>query len=98
VIEACDGAQAFAMLKSNDVDLIVVDWNMPLLDGLSFVKLVRGEPACAKLPIIMVTSEAARENVMEAVKAGVNNYVVKPITGDKLWAKIAPHMPVAAGN
>ena len=92
VLEAGNGFEALECLRANEVDLIIVDWNMPYLDGLSFVKQVRAEERWKRLPILMVTSEAARENVLEAVKAGVNNYVVKPITGEKLWAKIEPHL------
>lgn len=91
-LEAGDGAQALNLLMNNEVDLIILDWNMPKLDGMEFVTQVRSDTKFTKVPIIMVTSEAARENVMQAVKAGVTNYVVKPITGERLWQKFKDHL------
>lgn len=98
LLEASQGYEALDQLKNNEVELIIVDWNMPMLDGLSFVKEVRANGVWRDIPILMVTSEAARENVVEAVKAGVNNYIVKPITGEKLWQKIEPHLPFNYGS
>jgi two-component system, chemotaxis family, chemotaxis protein CheY len=92
IVECDNGMIALDLLMKNEVELIVVDWNMPMLDGLQFVQTVRSDPKYKELPIIMVTSEAAKTNVMEAIKAGVTNYVVKPITGDKLWAKFQPYL------
>ena len=92
LLEACDGSEALELLQHNEVSLIVVDWNMPALNGLEFVKRVRGVEKYATLPIIMVTSEAGRMNVMQAVQAGVTNYVVKPITGQDLWNKFKDHI------
>lgn len=91
-IESGDGEEALALLIRNDVDIIILDWNMPKLDGLEFVTKVRAIEKYKDTPIIMVTSEAARENVLIAIKAGVTNYVVKPITGEKLWAKFEEYL------
>ena len=91
-LEACDGSEALDLLDKNEVGLVVVDWNMPALNGLEFVKKVRAVEKYSSLPIIMVTSEAGRMNVMQAVQAGVTNYVVKPITGQNLWEKFKDHL------
>ncbi|MFI4883296.1 MAG: response regulator, partial [Phycisphaerales bacterium JB064] len=80
--EACDGQDALSKVKAFDPDLMLVDWNMPNMDGLSFVKAYRQTDKTT--PIIMVTTEAEKSRVIEAIKAGVNNYVVKPFTPDLL--------------
>jgi len=91
-LEAENGAQALNLLMNNEVDFIIIDWNMPQMDGMQFVTKIRADAKYEKVPIIMVTSEAARENVMQAVKAGVTNYVVKPITGERLWQKFKDYI------
>ncbi len=96
IIEAADGAEALAIAQREIVSLFLVDWNMPKLDGFQLVKSVRAIPRYASTPIVMITSEAARYNVMEAINAGVTNYVVKPIKGDILWQKISKY--VTAGG
>jgi two-component system chemotaxis response regulator CheY len=88
VLEAEDGKQALSVLSQNKVDLIITDWNMPNMDGLSFVKAIRSMRAWDDVPIIMVTTEAAKEDILEALKAGVNNYIVKPFTPQVLKEKI----------
>jgi two-component system chemotaxis response regulator CheY len=89
-IEAEDGAQAYETLKSNpDVEFIVSDWNMPNMTGIEFLKTVRNDPKFKHLPFLMVTAEAEKENIIEAVKSGVSNYVVKPFTGQTLGEKLA---------
>lgn len=92
LLEAKDGD--FALIKANeeDIDIFIVDWNMPGLNGLEFIKKVRSMKKYASTPILMVTSEAAKYNVMEAIEAGVTNYIVKPIKGDILWEKIAKYI------
>ena len=84
LLEAEDGMRALEMSRKQVIDLFLVDWNMPNLDGLSFVRKIRSQPEYAETPIIMITSEAAKYNVMEAIQAGVTNYVVKPIRGNVL--------------
>jgi two-component system chemotaxis response regulator CheY len=86
IVEAGDGRQALETLA--DVGMVLTDWNMPVMDGLSLVRSLRANPATARLPVIMVTSEGAREEVMEALSAGVNDYIVKPFTKEILAEKV----------
>jgi two-component system chemotaxis response regulator CheY len=87
--EAEDGEQAYKMLQEHgDFELIVSDWNMPNMTGLEFLKTVRGDAKFKHLPFLMVTAEAEKENIIEAVKAGVSNYIVKPFTGQALKDKL----------
>ena len=78
-LEAENGAKAFQLLETNKVSLIFLDWNMPEMDGLQFLKKVRSMPDYKDLPIIMVTSEAAKYNVVEALQNGATDYIVKPV-------------------
>ncbi|MDX2118318.1 MAG: response regulator [Planctomycetota bacterium] len=86
VEEACDGQDALSKVVACKPDLMLVDWNMPNMDGLTFVKTIRQTNKVT--PIIMVTTEAEKARVIEAIKAGVNNYVVKPFTPDLLSQRI----------
>ncbi len=86
LLEASDGVDALAKAKSTLPDLILLDWNMPNMDGLTFLKAFRTENK--KTPIIMVTTEADKSHIIEAIRAGVNNYVVKPFTPDALSTRI----------
>lgn len=89
-VEAEDGEQAYGILKSTmDIEFIVSDWNMPNMTGIEFLKVVRADPKFKHLPFLMVTAEAEKENIIEAVKSGVSNYVVKPFTGATLAEKLA---------
>jgi two-component system chemotaxis response regulator CheY len=92
-LEAADGAEALEILLRNQVDLLLLDWNMPRLNGLDLVKKLRNMEKFASLPIIMITSEAAKYNVIEAIKEGVNDYLVKPVTERGLLAKIKRIFP-----
>jgi Response regulator containing a CheY-like receiver domain and a GGDEF domain len=84
--EACDGQDALSKVGAFNPELLLVDWNMPNMDGLTFVKVFRQTNKTT--PIIMVTTEAEKSRVIEAIKAGVNNYVVKPFTPDLLGQRI----------
>lgn len=99
--EAEDGVQALSKLQNGGFGLVVSDWNMPNMDGLDMLKAVRQEPAIKDIPVLMVTAEAEKEKVITAIQAGVNNYVVKPFTGeilkeklDKIFEKIAAEQKV----
>ena len=86
--EADDGQTALPMLKSGKFDFLVTDWNMPGMDGLSLLKAVRADKELSGLPVLMVTAEAKREQIVVAAEAGVNGYVVKPFTAITLKEKI----------
>lgn len=86
--EAEDGAQAYEKVEQNDYDFIVSDWNMPNMTGLELLKAVRANPKSKNIPFLMVTAEADKENIVEAVKSGVSNYVVKPFNAGTLKEKI----------
>ena len=90
ITEASDGIEALACISQERPELMLVDWNMPNMDGITLIKKVRETDK--ELPIIMVTTEAEKSRVLEAVKAGVNNYVVKPFTAETLAAKITQTM------
>jgi two-component system chemotaxis response regulator CheY len=87
--EAGSGKEALRCMRRQGVDLVLLDWNMPELSGLEFLKVVRTRKEYKNLPIVMVTSESARYNVIEALKAGATDYVVKPINErvfmEKMW-------------
>jgi two-component system chemotaxis response regulator CheY len=88
-IEAEDGEQGYRVLQEHgDFEMIVSDWNMPNMTGLEFLKTVRADLKFKHLPFLMVTAEAEKENIIEAVKAGVSNYIVKPFTGQALKDKL----------
>ena len=90
IFEAEDGMDAFRSLKNHQykMDLVLCDWNMPNMDGITFVRKMQTVDALKKIPIIMVTTEAEKERIVEAIKAGARNYVVKPFTPDTLREKI----------
>ncbi|MBV9829047.1 MAG: response regulator [Alphaproteobacteria bacterium] len=90
--EAGDGAEAYTKLQSSKFDLIISDWNMEPVTGLDLLRRVRDDANVGSTPFIMVTAESKVENVIEAKKAGVNNYIVKPFTADVLKAKISAVM------
>ena len=85
--EACDGQDALSKSAAFDPELILCDWNMPNMDGITFVKSYRGQGK--KTPIIMVTTESEKARVVEAIKAGVNNYIVKPFTPETLSQRLS---------
>jgi two-component system chemotaxis response regulator CheY len=93
VDEADDGATGLSKMRANKFDLIITDWNMPNMSGLDMVKAIRSDANLKATPILMVTAEAMKENIIEAVKSGVNNYVVKPFTADVMKEKIDKIFP-----
>ena len=96
ILEAADGVEALAVLNEQRPDLMLVDWNMPNMDGITLVRKVRETDQA--LPMIMVTTEAEKAKVIEALKAGVNNYVVKPFTAETLSEKINQTMSKVAAT
>jgi two-component system, chemotaxis family, chemotaxis protein CheY len=88
IVEAEDGVMALKALKSQKIDFVVSDWNMPNMSGLELLKAVRADAELSKTPFLMVTAEALQDNVVAAVKAGVSNYIVKPFTAEVLNEKI----------
>ncbi len=89
IIEADDGSTALDILKENKIDLVISDWNMPRITGLDLLKTVRADESTKDTPFVMVTAEAQKANVLQAVQAGVSNYVVKPFTADTVREKLA---------
>ena len=88
IVEADDGTTAVDVLKSEKIDLIISDWNMPKMTGLDLLKHVRGDANIADTPFIMVTAEAQQDNIILAVKAKVSQYIVKPFTAETLGEKL----------
>ena len=88
IVEAEDGSIALDALKKEEIGLIVSDWNMPKMTGLDLLKAVRSDEGLKRIPFIMVTAEGLKENVLEAVKLGVTNYIVKPFTPEAFSEKI----------
>ena len=88
-VEASDGEEALTLLETEQIDLILLDWNMPKLSGIDFLKTVRADTRFNNLPIIMVTSETAKFSVIEALKNGATDYVTKPINLELFKEKIA---------
>jgi two-component system chemotaxis response regulator CheY len=88
VHEAEDGVDALAKLRGGDFEFIVSDWNMPNMSGIDLLRAVRADPALKHLPLLMVTAEAKRENIIEAAQAGASGYVVKPFTAATLDEKL----------
>ena len=88
IVETVDGQKAVTILKTTKVDLIVSDWHMPHLTGFELLKIIRAVPGLKNIPFLMVTAEGQKESVMEAIKAGVDNYIVKPFTSDQLIKKL----------
>ena len=87
--EADDGTTALVELQKAKFDLVVTDWNMPGMPGIDLLKAIRAEAGLSKIPVLMVTAEAKREQIIEAAQAGVNGYVIKPFTAATLNDKLA---------
>jgi two-component system chemotaxis response regulator CheY len=88
MIEADDGSTALAVLKKDEVGLIISDWNMPKVSGLDLLKTVRSDESMKDMPFLMVTAEAQKDSVVQAVQAGVSNYIVKPFTPEAIKEKL----------
>ena len=88
VDEAEDGAMGLEKLRNGNFEFVVSDWNMPNMDGLEMLKTIRADPNLSKLPVLMVTAEAKKENIIAAAQAGANGYVVKPFTAATLEEKL----------
>ncbi len=87
-VEADDGKTALPILEAGGIDFLVTDWNMPGMTGIDLLKAVRANPSLVDLPVLMVTAEAKREQIIMAAQAGVNGYVIKPFTATTLKEKI----------
>lgn len=88
ISEAENGKEGFRMAQTGDFNLIVSDWNMPEWSGLEFLKAVRGDEKTEMIPFLMVTAEALKENIIQAINAGANNYIVKPFTANTIKDKL----------
>src|SRR6187402_2167016 len=88
ITEADDGNTALPLLKAGSFEFLITDWNMPGMPGLDLLKAVRADAKLAKLPVMMLTAEAKREQIIEAAQAGVSGYVIKPFTAATLKEKI----------
>ncbi len=88
VTEADDGTTALPMLQQGEFDFLITDWNMPGMQGLDLLKAVRADARLASIPVLMLTAESKREQIVEAAQAGVNGYVIKPFTATVLKDKI----------
>lgn len=88
ILEAEDGVPALEILRTKPIDFIVCDWNMPKMTGLDLLKEIKKDPKLAKIPFLFVTAEAEKDNIMEALKSGADNYIVKPFTANVLKEKV----------
>lgn len=88
VTEADDGKTALPMLQGGNFDFLITDWNMPGMPGIELLRAVRADPKLAKLPVLMLTAEAKREQIVAAAQAGVSGYVIKPFTAITLKEKL----------
>ena len=86
--EADDGSTALPMLKDGEFDFVVTDWNMPGMQGIDLLKAIRADASLAHIPVLMVTAEAKKEQIVMAAQAGVNGYIVKPFTAATLKTKL----------
>ena len=98
VTEADDGSTAFPLLRDGNFDFLITDWNMPGMPGLELLKAVRADPKLAKMPVLMLTAETKREQIIEAAQARVDGYVIKPFTADVLKKKLIKILEAAASE
>jgi two-component system chemotaxis response regulator CheY len=88
ISEADDGSTALPMLQGGDFDFVVTDWNMPGMQGIDLLKAIRSDADLSHIPVLMVTAEAKKEQIVMAAQAGVNGYIVKPFTAATLKTKL----------
>lgn len=93
-VEAEDGEEAFKAIQTHTVDLVFLDWNMPKMLGIDFLKQIRSIPKFKSVPIIMVTSEVSKANVIEALKNGASDYIIKPIDNKIFKEKVAKALKI----
>ena len=86
--EADDGSTALPMLQGGDFDFVVTDWNMPGMQGIDLLKAIRADAKLAHIPVLLITAEAKKEQIVMAAQAGVNGYIVKPFTAGTLKTKL----------
>ena len=96
VLEAGNGAEALAVLQENQVDLILCDINMPVMDGLEFVKQLAGVPNAKGVPVVMITTEGSESHVVQALSCGARGYIRKPFTADQVKEHVLPVLAVKA--
>jgi len=88
ILEAEDGVQALRIIESKAVDFVISDWNMPNMTGLDLLKALRAHPKFSRMPLLLITAEGKKENIVEAAQAGADGYIVKPFTQDVLQEKL----------
>ncbi len=88
IVEAGNGREGLERLEESPVDLVITDWNMPEMNGIEFIRSLRASERSSKLPVLMVSTNAAQDDIVEALRAGVTSYVVKPFTQDTIREKI----------
>ena len=94
IVEAGDGREALQLMSTTNFDLVLTDWNMPNMNGLELLKAIRGQDG--GMPVIMITTESERTSVIDAIQAGVTDYLTKPFTPDTLRAKLEKHLAAFA--
>ena len=96
-VEAADGREALARCDAS-IEMVITDWNMPNMGGLELVKHLRSDPKTARIPILMVTTRSLKEDILQAVEAGINNYILKPFTPQVLKEKLDQVTSAASGS
>jgi two-component system chemotaxis response regulator CheY len=96
-VEAADGREALARCDAS-IEMVITDWNMPNMGGLELVKHLRGDPKTARIPILMVTTRSLKEDIVQALDAGINNYILKPFTPQVLKEKLDQVTSPASGS
>src|SRR6185295_1251032 len=98
IVEAVDGREGLEKLSASQIDLVVTDWIMPEVDGIQFVRSIRETGATKNVPVLMVTTHATRDHILEALTVGVNGYIVKPFTLETFQQKIDAMLPKHAAT